>query len=165
MIKVGLISLAHMHGLSYGRALKRLEHVEFTGIYDRDRERREKYSREFGGVMSFDTLDQLLAQVDAVIICSENALHCKYTLAAARAGKHVMCEKPLATTLADAHEMVRVCQEHNVILQTAFPIRFSTPVVRGGKEIIDSGALGEIVAINGTNHGRMPPRVGSWIRN
>ncbi len=155
MIKVGLISLAHMHGLSYGRALKRLEHVEFTGIYDRDRERREKYSREFG-VMSFDTLDQLLAQVDAVIICSENALHCKYTLAAARAGKHVMCEKPLATTLADAHEMVRVCQEHNVILQTAFPIRFSTPVVRG-KEIIDSGALGEIVAINGTNHGRMPP--------
>ncbi len=50
MIKVGLISLAHMHGLSYGRALKRLEHVEFTGIYDRDRERRENIRVNSGGL-------------------------------------------------------------------------------------------------------------------
>lgn len=155
MIKVGLISLAHMHGLSYGRALKGLADVEFVGIYDRDRERMEKYAGEFG-VKAFSQLDGLLNQVDAVIICSENALHAQYTLAAAKAGKHVMCEKPLATTLDDAHEMVSVCQAQNVVLQTAFPIRFSTPVVRG-KEIIDSGALGKIVAINGTNHGRMPP--------
>lgn len=155
MIRVGLISLAHMHGLSYIRALQTMDDATFVGIYDRDVERRNKYAGEFG-VKSFDTLADLLAEVDAVMICSENALHAKYTLAAAKAGKHVLCEKPLATNLEDAHEMVRVCEEQGVILQTAFPIRFSTPVVRA-KEMIASGALGKIVAINGTNHGKMPP--------
>ena len=155
MIRVGLISLAHMHGLSYGRALQSMSDAQFVGIYDRDVERRDKYAKEFG-VTSFETLDGLLAEVDAVMICSENSLHAKYTLAAAKAGKHVLCEKPLATNLDDAHEMVRVCQERGVVLQTAFSIRFSTPVVRA-KEIIDSGAIGKILAINGTNHGKMPP--------
>lgn len=154
MVKIGIISMAHMHGRSYGRILKTLPEVEFVGIYDRDVERREKYATEFG-VKSFSTVDDLLEEVDAVSICSENSLHAKYTLQAARAGKHVLCEKPLATTLADAQAMVDFCEEQGVILQTAFPIRFSTPVVEA-KGIIDSGALGKIVAINGTNHGRMP---------
>lgn len=155
MIKIGLISLAHMHGLSYARALKTMSDAELVGIYDRDTKRRDKYAKELG-VKSFLTLDSLLAEVDAVMVCSENSLHAEYTIAAAKAGKHVMCEKPLATNLDDAHEMVQVCQEKGVILQTAFPIRFSTPVVRA-KEIIDSGAIGKILAINGTNHGKMPP--------
>lgn len=155
MIKVGLISLAHMHGLSYGRALQTMDDAEFVGIYDRNQERCKQYAKEFG-VKSFGSLDEFLSEVDAVMICSENAYHAEYTIAAAKAGKHVLCEKPLATTAQDGEEMVRVCKEQGVILQTAFPIRFSTPVVRG-KELIASGVLGEILAINGTNHGKMPP--------
>lgn len=155
MIKVGLISVAHMHGLSYVRALQTIADAEFVGIYDRDLDRKEKYAKQFG-VTSFVSLEDLLHNVDAVMICSENSFHAEYTLAAAQAGKHILCEKPLATTLADGEKMVRVCQEQGVILQTAFPIRFSTPVVRA-KEIIDRGVLGKIVAINGTNHGKMPP--------
>ena len=155
MLRIGLISLAHMHGLSYCRAVQSLSDAQLVGIYDRDSERRQKYAQEFN-VTGFETLDELLGQVDAVMICSENALHAEYTLAAAQAGKHVLCEKPLATNLDDAWEMVRVCQEQAVLLQTAFPIRFPTPVVRA-KEVIESGAIGKVVAINGTNHGRMPP--------
>lgn len=155
MLRIGLISLAHMHGLSYCRAVQSLPDAHLVGIYDRDQERGQKYAQEFG-VTSFETLEGLLDQVDAVMICAENALHAQYTLAAARAGKHVLCEKPLATNLDDAWEMVRVCQEQEVILQTAFPIRFSTPVVRA-KEMIESGRIGKVVAINGTNHGKMPP--------
>lgn len=158
MVKVGIISMAHMHGRSYARILKSLPQVEFVGIYDRDAERREKYAKEFE-VRSFATLEDLLSEVDAVSICSENSLHAKYTIKAARAGKHVLCEKPLATTMQDAQAMVDVCAEQGVILQTAFPIRFSTPVEEA-KKIIESGTLGKIVAINGTNHGRMP---GGWF--
>lgn len=155
MVRVGLISLAHMHGISYANALKSIPYAELVGIYDRDGQRRDKYAKEFG-VKSFSDLESLLKEVDAVIICSENSLHAEYTIKSAQAGKHVLCEKPLASNLADAEKMVEVCKENNVILQTAFPIRFSTPVVRA-KEIIDSGAIGEILAIAGTNHGKMPP--------
>lgn len=155
MLKVGLISLAHMHGLSYARALQGIPEAEFVGIYDRDTARCEKYAQEFQ-VQAFKDLDSLLEAVDAVMICSENALHAEYTIKAAEAGKHVLCEKPLATNLEDAQAMVDACKENNVVLQTAFPIRFSTPVVRA-KEIIEDGKIGEILAINGTNHGKMPP--------
>lgn len=155
MVKIGLISLAHMHGLSYGRALQASSQAQFVGVYDRDEQRGSRYAKEFG-VEYFPDLSMLLKSVDAVIICSENALHAEYTLAAARAGKHVMCEKPLATNLDDAYAMVRACEENGVILQTAFPMRYSTPVVRG-KEIVASGALGKIVAFSGTNRGKMPP--------
>lgn len=155
MIRVGLISLAHMHGLSYARALQTMDDAQFVGMYDKNMERSETYAKQFG-VKSFGALDALLAEVDAVMICSENSLHAEYTIAAAKAGKHVLCEKPLATTIQDAEEMVKVCAENGVILQTAFPIRFSTPVVRA-KEMIASGTIGKIVAINGTNHGKMPP--------
>ena len=123
MVKVGLISLAHMHGLSYANALKKIPYAELVGIFDRETERRDKYAQEFG-VKSFSNLESLLKEVDAVIICSENAFHAEYTIAAARAGKHVLCEKPLATNLVDAKKMVDVCEENNVILQTAFPFRF-----------------------------------------
>lgn len=160
MIKVGLISMAHMHGRSYARVIEKLPDAKFVGIYDREQGRAQKYAAEFG-VPSFSILDELLAKVDAVLICSENSLHAHYTLAAARAGKHVLCEKPLATNLEDAQEMVRACEEAGVILQTAFPIRFSVPVEEG-KRTIDSGAIGKVVAINGTNHGKMP---GGWFIN
>ena len=155
MIRVGLISLAHMHGLSYARALQTMDDAQFVGMYDKDMERSETYAKQFG-VKSFGALDALLAEVDDVMICSENSHHAEYTIAAAKAGKHVLCEKPLATTIQDAEEMVKVCAENGVILQTAFPIRFSTPVVRA-KEMIASGTIGKIVAINGTKHGKMPP--------
>lgn len=158
MIRVGLISMAHMHGRSYAKVIKVLPDAEFVGIYDRDQERAQRYAAEFD-VPSFPTLDELLAKVDAVLICSENSLHAEYTLAAAREGKHVLCEKPLATNLEDAQAMVQACEGAGVILQTAFPIRFSTPVEEG-KKTIESGAIGKVVAINGTNHGKMP---GGWF--
>jgi len=78
---------------------------------------------------------------------------------AAEAGKHVMCEKPIATTVADAWEMIDACRRHNVKLMTAFPCRYSPSMVLL-KEQVDGGCIGEVLAMKGTNRGKMP---GGWF--
>lgn len=88
--------------------------------------------------------------IDAVSICAANASHHDLTLAAAEAGKHVLCEKPLAVSLADASAMVRGCAEHDVILATAYPVRHAAPVWEA-KRRLDSGVLGAIRSMSLTN--------------
>lgn len=158
MVRVGFLSLAHMHAYSYGNALHRLPNVELVGVYDPDTERgingAERMNTKF-----FAQASDLLKQVDAVIICSENSLHREFTELAAKHGCHVLCEKPIATTIEDAKAMIDMCKKANVKLQIAFPVRFSTPVMRV-KEMLDRKEIGDILAIRGTNHGQMP---GGWF--
>jgi predicted dehydrogenase len=85
--------------------------------------------------------------------------HAVATINAAAAGKHVLCEKPLATTVADGQAMIAACRQAGVALGTAFPCRY-IPAVARVKEQTDAGKLGKILAIAGTNQGRMP---GGWF--
>ncbi|WP_096274286.1 Gfo/Idh/MocA family protein [Paucisalibacillus globulus] len=158
-MKIGMMSFAHMHAYSYADSLMKLDNVELVGIFDDDltrgKEVAEKYQTAY-----YDSQDAFLAlDMDAVIICSENIRHKEMVLNAAKAGKHILCEKPIATNLADAQEMIDVCEDNGVILQIAFPVRFSTPIQQL-KELIDQGELGDIVAFRTTNRGQNP---GGWF--
>jgi predicted dehydrogenase len=75
---------------------------------------------------------------------------------------HVLCEKPLATTVADAEAMVAVCKDANVKLMTAFPMRFSTPL-QEVKRMLDAGGLGQVYAVNSTNQGECPKHHRAWF--
>lgn len=158
-MKIGIISFAHMHAYGYATSLLQMPDVELVGIADDDPERGRKMAETFK--TRYFAVDDLLAlpDLDGVIICSENAKHRMFTEAAAKAGKHVLVEKPIATTIEDAEAMIRVCAEHCVNLQVAFPVRFE-PSVRRLKELVDSGQLGRLIAIKASNHGRMP---GGWF--
>ncbi len=158
VVKVGFLSLAHMHAYSYGRALDSLPNATVIGVYDPDHERGIQGAQQMKTTF-FSDPNELLAQVDAAIICSENSLHRKFTELAAKHGCHVLCEKPIATTMEDGQAMIDVCREANVKLQIAFPVRFCTPVIQV-KALLDDGAIGEVLAIRGTNHGQMP---GGWF--
>jgi UDP-N-acetylglucosamine 3-dehydrogenase len=79
--------------------------------------------------------------VDLVVVATPTHLHSKYAIAAAKAGKHVFCEKPLARTLADAEAMVRACDEAGVRLAVGHVVRFF-PEYRRAKELLDAGELG-----------------------
>ncbi|WP_010280948.1 Gfo/Idh/MocA family protein [Bacillus timonensis] len=158
-MKIGIISFAHLHAYGYATALKGMKDVTLVGIADDNEERGKKYSNHFGTMFYKNYQDLLDTDIDAVVVTSENYLHHKHVLAAAYAGKHILCEKPLATTLADAQEMIRICEEKQVLLGTAFRIRFNTPIQQA-KRIMDQGALGEILAIKGTNRGTNP---GGWF--
>src|SRR6266540_599304 len=79
--------------------------------------------------------------IDLVIVATPTYLHATHAIAAARAGKHVFCEKPLARTLADAEAMVRACDEARVTLSVGHVVRFF-PEYRQAKELLDAGTLG-----------------------
>lgn len=159
MLRIGMLSFAHMHAHGYAGCLRQISNVEIIGIADEDKERGQKMAREFGAEYYPDYRDLLEERVEAVIICSENSRHKDMTVASAEAGKHILCEKPIATTLSEARLMIDACKENKVKLEIAFPCRFS-PAVINVKKMIDKNLLGEILAIKATNHGILP---GGWF--
>ena len=109
----------------------------------------EKAARDLGdrfGVPSTGELDALLGDpaVEAVVVAVPHYLHAEITVQAARAGKHVIVEKPLATTLDDADTMIAACREAGVTLSVLFSFRYE-PHVQRARQLVQAGALGRIV--------------------
>ncbi|HAM80067.1 Gfo/Idh/MocA family protein [Ornithinibacillus bavariensis] len=158
-MKIGIMSFAHMHAYSYADCLLKLEEAELVGIFDDDVSRGKEAANKYETIHFGDQKEFLAEEMDAVIICSENIRHKEMVINAARAGKHILCEKPIATTIEDAQAMIDVCADCGVTLQIAFPVRFS-PAIQQVKQLIDNGELGEIVAFRSTNRGQYP---GGWF--
>ena len=158
-MKIGMISFAHMHAVAYANYLMQHPEIEIAGIWDDRSERGEQMASQYRTTFYQDLSHLLATDIEAVVICSENVHHKAHVLAAAESGKHILCEKPIATTITDAKQMIAACKRKNVILQIAYPVRFS-PVMQQVKQIIDKKEIGDIVALNGTNHGQMP---GGWF--
>lgn len=161
-MKIGIFSFAHMHAESYVRCVAALPGVELLGIADDDAERGAAFARSHSARFYPSYAALLADRPDGVVICAENARHRPLTELAAAAGAHVLCEKPLATTIADGQAMLDACQRAGVILMTAFPMRFNAPV-REAKALLDKGGLGQVYAANTTNQGTMPGRSRPWF--
>ena len=161
-LRVGLLSAAHVHADSYAAVLGAMPDVEFVGLADPDQGR----GGTFAAAHSIPFLggrDALLGErPDAVVVTSENAAHREDVEAAADAGAHVLCEKPLSTTVADARAIVEACAAANVRLMTAFPMRFSPPV-RELASTIAAGGLGRVRAVAAVNQGQLPSRHRAWF--
>ena len=138
-------------GRVHTEGLRRLGNVEVAGIAARTREQAEALAAELSVDRASgdyrDFLDD--PEIDAVHICTPNGLHFPMAEAALRAGKHVLCEKPLATTTADAREMARLAAEKNLANCTFHNLRYY-PQVQNMRRICESGELGEILAVQGT---------------
>ncbi|QHT62428.1 Gfo/Idh/MocA family oxidoreductase [Paenibacillus lycopersici] len=158
-MKAAIISFAHMHAYSYAEQMMKRGDAELSAVWDDDETRGREAAARYG-VPFYRELRELLAtDAAAVIVCSENARHKEHVIAAAEAGKHVLCEKPIAVEPGDAEAMIRACRDNGVTLQIAFPVRYS-PVIRKARELIRDGRLGSIIGVNATNHGKMP---GGWF--
>lgn len=154
-VKIGIISFEHMHALSYTRYLCSMDDVEVTGIADSDNFRGTEMAAKFSTAYYSDYRELLKEDIDGVVICSCNKLHAPITIDAAKAGKHVLVEKPFATNYDDAKAMLDACSSNNVKLLTAFPLRFNQASI-DVKKAIDSGEIGDILCITGINHGKIP---------
>lgn len=158
-MKIGMISFAHMHAYSYAQGLEQLPEVELIGIADDNSDRGQRAAKQFG-TKYYESYEQLLKQdLEAVIVTSENVKHAEHVIAAAKAKKHILCEKPIATSLQDARKMIESCNENDVMLHIAFPVRFN-PTIQRAKALIEEGKLGDLLAIRGTNRGTNP---GGWF--
>lgn len=161
-MKIGLLSFAHLHAEAYIQNLRALPGVEMIGLADEDRERGQRFAAQFDARL-FDSYAALLAEKpDGVVVCSENNKHRPLVEMAASAGVHVLSEKPLATTLEDARAMIEACDRAGVKLMTAFPMRFSTPLLEV-KAQLDAGSLGQVYCFNATNQGGLPKRHRAWF--
>ena len=147
VIGTGSIAQVHLDGWS------RLP-VDLVGYFDIDRSAAERTAAKFGGRV-FDTLDDLLAEVDMVDVCTPGTDHMQPVVAAAAAGKAVICEKPLARHVADCETMIAACQAAGVPLYPAHVVRFFPEFARA-KELLDDGAIGRPGVIRTVRTGSFP---------
>lgn len=119
--------------------------VEIVGICDLREDRARKAAEEFGAKHVFTDYNHLFAldQLDAVSVCTPNAFHAEVALAAIAAGKHVLCEKPMANTLANARQIVDAVRQNDKVFMMGMNNRFrgDTQVL---KSFVERGDLGEI---------------------
>lgn len=156
IIGAGAISRAHLDGW------KRLP-VELMGYYDIDRSASERAQAIYGGRV-YDSQEALLADVDMVDICTPGTDHKLPVLAAAAAGKAIVCEKPLARHLADCIEMVEACEAAGVALYPAHVVRFFPEFVQA-QQTLTSGAIGAPAVIRTVRAGSYPRPGGTFFSN
>jgi predicted dehydrogenase len=162
MIRIGILSFAHHHGEAYIASLRRMANVELVGVADDDPMRGQTIAAHNHAHYYHSYEDLLDTRPDGVIICTENNRHRSMVEMAASRGIHILCEKPLATTLEDARAIVDVCEKAGVLLMTAFPMRFSAPLLEI-KARLDHGDFGDVYCFNATNQGELPTKHRAWF--
>src|SRR5215212_8749369 len=139
IIGAGMVARYH------ATALKRIPGVRLVAVGRSDSARVEETAAQFGVPCLADEVGRLPADdVDAVCICTPSGLHAEQTIAAARAGKHVLVEKPMALTLADADAMIAACAQAGVRLGVALQRR-TEPEFQRLQAAIGAGELGHLV--------------------
>lgn len=142
MIKIAFVGAGGI-AQAHARALAKLPEAELASVYDINSEKAQATAAAYGG-RAYENLEECISAADAVYVLTPPSTHRESALAAIRAGKHVLCEKPLAITVEDAEAMVRSAREAGVWLMTAFNHRFRPGFIRL-KQMVDSGALGDVV--------------------
>jgi len=156
IIGCGGIARAHME------AIAALDSIEVAAVMDIDQERARAATGEFGG-RSYARLEDLLAdeEVNAVHVCTPHDQHADQVVAAARAGKHVLVEKPMALTLADCDRMIAACEEADRVLMVGQVLRYR-PINRKVRELIAGGAIGQVGHMMRRRYSFFEPRGGAW---
>src|SRR5580700_5659871 len=149
-IKAVIVGTGFM-GRVHTEAIRRLGNVAVAGVVASTAEKAERFAADFciehSGANYSDFLSD--STIDSVHICTPNSLHCEMALAALRAGKHVLCEKPLASTVAEAQQMIALANQKKLAHCTLYNIR-SYPQVQNMRRLCESRELGEILVVQGT---------------
>ncbi len=163
MIRIGIMSFAHLHAEAYIDNIRSQSAVKWIGFVDDDPARVEKYANQYQTYATTDFDNFFAERPDGVIICSENNARLQMVEMAIEAGvRNILCEKPLATNLEDAERIVTLAARRQVNFMTAFPMRFSIPIIEV-KNQLDSGTLGKTYCFRAENEGRMPGIYRSWF--
>jgi xylose dehydrogenase (NAD/NADP) len=148
-IRWGVLGCARIARLHLVPAITRTQNAVLQAVASRNADRLAEFSGLFGQFSAYNSYDELIedAEVDAVYIPLPNALHCEWAVRAMQAGKHVLCEKPLALNSHQATRMVETARACGVQLMEALMYRY-TDRTRQTLQILASGRLGKIRSIN-----------------
>ncbi len=153
MIRIGIIGCGKIAEVRHAPEFNENSHCKITAFYNRTTETAERFARQYGGKVYTSVEDLLSSDVDAVSVCVANSQHAAITIRALEAGKHVLCEKPMATTLEDCEDMVQASKDSGKYLMIAMNQRLAKAHIEA-KKIIDSGEMG--ILINASR------RLGLW---
>ena len=147
-LRIGVLSTADIAIKKVIPGMRRASRVDVVAIASRGGDQARAVADRLGIPRAHGSYEALLADpdVDAVYIPLPNHLHAEWTIAAARAGKHVLCEKPLATTAADAERMAAACDAAGVQLMEAFMYRLHPSWV-AVRRLVASGRIGKLGAV------------------
>ncbi|MBI5835774.1 MAG: Gfo/Idh/MocA family oxidoreductase [Candidatus Eisenbacteria bacterium] len=125
-LRVGVIGIGGAAQINHLPVLKKMPDVEIVGLCDTDRDKARRVAQKFGVENVTGNLDDFLKneEMDAVHVCTPNYLHAPMTVAALQAGKHVLCEKPMARNSAESETMVKAARDAGKILMCAYNQRF-----------------------------------------
>lgn len=168
ILRWGLLSTARINRALIP-PLRKSKRNRLVAVASRDRARAEEYAREWKISRVFDSYEALLAdpEIDVIYNPLPNSLHVEWTLKAVQAGKHVLCEKPLALTPQDVDRVAEAAQQAGVVVAEAFMYRHHAQTLKV-KELVDAGAIGQLrfirgsftYPINGEGNVRLAPELG-----
>jgi predicted dehydrogenase len=159
LVGVGRVATSHFEAIADLQ-----ERVELAAIVSRDAAKGKLAAEQHGARKVYSGYEAMLAdrEIDAVILCLPHFLHESATIAAARAGKHVLCEKPMALNAEEARRMVQAAEEAGVRLMIGQSRRFYDAVL-ASKRLAADGRLGRVIAINEWNYSlRLEDHPSTW---
>jgi predicted dehydrogenase len=144
-MRIGVLGAARIAPAALVKPARVVDGVEVGAVAARDRRRAEAFAARYGVPAVHDSYDGLLADpsLDAVYIPLPNGLHARWTLAALKAGKHVLCEKPFTSNAAQAREVAAAADGTGLVVMEAFHYRYH-PLARRMAELVRGGELGRI---------------------
>jgi len=149
-VRWGVLSTAGIGVKKVVPAMQKGEWIEVTAIASRDLHKAEETARTLGIARAYGSYEELLAdpQIEAIYNPLPNQLHVPWSIKAAEAGKHVLCEKPISMTVAEAKTLLAVQERTGVIIGEAFMVRTHPQWVRA-RELVRSGRIGQLRSIQG----------------
>jgi predicted dehydrogenase len=156
-LRWGVAGLGRYAEFTFIPTISLLRKSTVQSVFSNNAERAQSIADKFMIPDHFSNYDEFLnSDIDAVYISSANWHHYEQVVKAANAGKHILCEKPVALTSMQAEEMVKVCNEKNVKFAVNYPFRFH-PIITKAKELLDSQILGKFVSISANFNIDFPP--------
>ncbi len=146
----GLLSTARINR-SVIPALRASERNQLIAVASRQGGKGKAYADEWGIDMAYSSYEEMLAdpEIHVVYISLPNSLHAEWTIMAAQAGKHVLCEKPITVTVAELDAVIEAVEQNHVVVAEAFMYRHHPQTLKV-KELIDAGAIGEVKLVRGS---------------
>lgn len=148
-LRLGIISTAGINTLTIFNVVNKIEGIIVQAVASRDLKTAEKYANKYNIPQAYGNYNEVinLPYIDCVYIPLPNSLHCEWTIKALKAGKNVLCEKPMATSLKEANTLIKTQKESGKILMEAMHYRYH-PVIQKAEEIVRGGEIGEIIEVS-----------------
>jgi len=144
-IRFGIAGFGNFAARAIAPAIREVKGARLVAVQNRSAARARANATAAGVPLGFATVEEMVRhpEVDAIFIVSANAAHCPETIAAAEAGKHVIVEKPMALSVAEAESMITACRRNGVRLMVGHMIRLS-PLALRIRDVVKSGILGPV---------------------